>query len=554
MIRPSEALRLVYINRVLFRHGLDEVILATHLFRPLRFLYYLAPWQWFRRKHGSDAERIRRALEDLGPIFVKLGQIISTRRDLLPHDIADELALLQDQVAPFPTAQAISIIEQSLHCPIAEVFSRFDEKPLASASVAQVYSAVLHDGRKVVVKVIRPRIRKTIARDIGLMRLVAELGERYSVEARRLRPTEIVDDFKRTVLDELDLVREAANASQLRRNFENSKLLHVPEVCWQWTSKHVMVMEQISGVAIDDIEQLKLHNVNMQKLAERGVEIFFKQVFVDNFFHADMHPGNIFVDVSNPEEPRYIAVDFGIVGTLSDEDKRYLAKNFLAFFNRDYRQVAQLHLDSGWVPPHVRVGDLEMAIRTVCEPNFSRPLKDISFGQILVRLFQTVRRFDFVIQPQLVLLQKTLLNIEGIGRQLYPDLDLWTTAKPFMEKAMRDEVLLDTLIGKIPGGKPEWFRRLPDLPGHLEKIIRSASQGRLAVRLQADELRQLQATLNRSSRRQFLTTVGAALLICAAVIFGLDGFQPDIIYGAPLPSWLLGISGIGLLAASWFVD
>jgi ubiquinone biosynthesis protein len=554
MIRPSEALRLVYINRVLFRHGLDEVILATHLFRPLRFLYYLAPWQWLRRRHGRSAERIRKALEDLGPIFVKLGQIISTRRDLLPQDIADELALLQDQVAPFPTGQARSIIEQSLGCSIAEVFTQFDEKPLASASVAQVYGAVLHDGRRVVVKVIRPNIRKTIERDIGLMKLLAELGERYSTEARRLRPTEIVSDFKRTVLDELDLVREAANASQLRRNFEKSELLHVPEVYWQWTSKQVMVMEQISGVPIDDIKQLELHKVNMQKLAERGVEIFFKQVFVDNFFHADMHPGNIFVDVSDPDDPRYIAVDFGIVGTLSGEDKRYLAKNFLAFFNRDYRRVAQLHLDSGWVPSHVRVGDLEMAIRTVCEPNFSRPLKEISFGQVLVRLFQTVRRYDFVIQPQLVLLQKTLLNIEGIGRQLYPDLDLWSTAKPFMEKAMRDEVLLDTLISKLPGETPEWVRRLPDLPGHIEKIIRDAAQGRFNVRLQTQELQQFQKILNRSNRRQFLTTVGAALLICAAVIFGLDGFQPDIIYGAPLPSWLLGASGIGLLFVSWFGD
>ncbi|MBN1378353.1 MAG: ubiquinone biosynthesis regulatory protein kinase UbiB [Gammaproteobacteria bacterium] len=554
MIRPAEALRLVHINRILFRHGLDEVILATHLFRPLRFLYFVAPWHWFRRKQGPRAERIRKALEDLGPIFVKLGQIISTRRDLLPQDIADELALLQDQVAPFPTKQARKIIEQSLGCSIAEVFTQFDEKPLASASVAQVYGATLHDGRNVVVKVIRPNIIKTIERDTGLMQLIADLGERYSVEARRLRPTQLVSDFKRTVFDELDLVREAANASQLRRNFEKSELLHVPEVYWQWTSKQVMVMERISGVPIDDIRQLASHKVNMQKLAERGVEIFFKQVFVDNFFHADMHPGNIFVDVLNPENPRYIAVDFGIVGTLSDEDKRYLAKNFLAFFNRDYRRVAQLHLDSGWVPAHVHVGDLETAIRTVCEPNFSRPLKEISFGQILVRLFQTVRRFDFVIQPQLVLLQKTLLNIEGIGRQLYPDLDLWSTAKPFMEKAMREEVLLDTLISKLPGEKPEWLRRLPDLPGYIEKIVRDAAQGRLSVRLQAQELRQFQKVLKQGNRRNFFTTVGAALLICASVIYGLDGYQPDIIYGAPFPSWLLGVSGIGLIFLSWFRD
>ncbi len=554
MIRPTEALRLIHINRVLFKHNLDEVILATHLFRPLRFLYFLAPWTWFRKTGEARGERIRRTLEDLGPIFVKLGQILSTRRDLLPQDIADSLALLQDQVAPFSSKLAMEIIEQSLGCSITDVFSQFDEEPLASASVAQVYGAVLHDGRKVVVKVIRPNIIKTIQRDIGLMTLIADLGERYSVEAKRLKPGEIVSDFKRTIFDELDLVREAANASQLRRNFEDSNLLYVPEVYWQWTSKNVMVMERIAGVAIDDIEQLTAHNVNMKKLAESGVEIFFKQVFVDNFFHADMHPGNIFVDVTDPENPRYVAVDFGIVGTLSDEDKRYLAKNFLAFFNRDYRRVAQLHLDSGWVPPHVGIGDLEMAIRTVCEPNFSRPLKEISFGQILVRLFQTIRRFDFVIQPQLVLLQKTLLNIEGLGRQLYPDLDLWTTAKPFMEKAMRDQVMFDALISKLPGDKPEWLRRLPDLPGQFEKIIRDAAHGRLSVRLQTDEITHLERAMRQRGRRSLFATVGAALIVSSAIIFGLDGYQPDIVYGAPVASWLLGLSGAGLIVSSWLSD
>ena len=554
MIRPTEALRLIHINRVLFKHNLDEVILATHLFRPLRFLYFLAPWTWFRKTGEARGERIRRTLEDLGPIFVKLGQILSTRRDLLPQDIADSLALLQDQVAPFSSKLAMEIVEQSLGCSITDVFSQFDEEPLASASVAQVYGAVLHDGRKVVVKVIRPNIIKTIQRDIGLMTLIADLGERYSVEAKRLKPGEIVSDFKRTIFDELDLVREAANASQLRRNFEDSNLLYVPEVYWQWTSKNVMVMERIAGVAIDDIEQLTAHNVNMKKLAESGVEIFFKQVFVDNFFHADMHPGNIFVDVTDPENPRYVAVDFGIVGTLSDEDKRYLAKNFLAFFNRDYRRVAQLHLDSGWVPPHVGIGDLEMAIRTVCEPNFSRPLKEISFGQILVRLFQTIRRFDFVIQPQLVLLQKTLLNIEGLGRQLYPDLDLWTTAKPFMEKAMRDQVMFDALISKLPGDKPEWLRRLPDLPGQFEKIIRDAAHGRLSVRLQTDEITHLERAMRQRGRRSLFATVGAALIVSSAIIFGLDGYQPDIVYGAPVASWLLGLSGAGLIVSSWLSD
>lgn len=550
MIRPAEVLRLFHINRVLLRHGLDEIILATRLFRPLRFMYFLAPWNWVRRKRDPPGQRIRRALEDLGPIYVKLGQIISTRRDLLPPDIADALSYLQDQVAPFPTEHARRIIEKSIGEPIDDVFSEFDQQPLASASVAQVYGAVLQDGRRVVVKVIRPNIRRVIYRDIGLIRLFADLAERYSTEARRLRPRELVDDFERTLHDELDLVREAANASQLRRNFLDSALLYIPDVCWRWTGKNVMVMERIEGIPIDDIPALERAGVDMRKLAETGVEIFFKQVFADNFFHADMHPGNIFVDASDPAHPRYIAVDFGIVGTLSGEDQRYLAKNFLAFFNRDYRRVAQLHLDSGWVPDTVRVGDLEMAIRTVCEPNFSRPLKEISFGQILVRLFQTVRRFDFVIQPQLVLLQKTLLNVEGLGRQLYPDLDLWTTAKPFMERAMRNEVIFDSMLDRLPGSTPDWFRRLPDLPVQLEHALQNAARGEFKVSLQSDELRRLEKILRNNNRRSLLTTIGTASLISGAVIMGLDGLQPQIVWGAPLQTWVLGVAGVVFLLAA----
>ena len=554
MIRPAVALRLIHINRVLIRHGLDEIILATHLFRPMRFLHYCVPWHWFRRYEASRGERIRRALEDLGPIFVKFGQIVSTRRDLLQPDIADALSLLQDQVAPFPTRQARQIIEQSLGCAIEQVFSQFDEKPLASASVAQVYGARLQDGRRVVVKVVRPNIKTVISRDLELIRVIAELGEKYSIDARRLRPQEILADFKRTLFDELDLVREAANASQLRRNFENSDLIYIPQVYWSWTTKEVMVMERIDGIPIDDIAQLKTSGVNMQKLAERGVEIFFKQVFVDNFFHADMHPGNIFVDAADPENPKYIAVDFGIVGTLSDGDKRYLAQNFLAFFNRDYRRVAQLHLDSGWVPAHVRVGDLEMAIRTVCEPNFSRPLKEISFGQVLVRLFQTVRRFNFVIQPQLVLLQKTLLNVEGLGRQLYPDLDLWQTAKPFMQRTMRDEVLFEAMVDKLPGKAPDWLRRLPELPGQLEQLLRDASQGQLKVQLQTNELEKIQTTVRANGQRGFFASIGSALIISAAVILGLDGLQSEMLWGAPITTWVLGVPGIILLIVAWVVS
>jgi ubiquinone biosynthesis protein len=555
MIRPGEILRLLHINRVLARHGLDEIILATHLFRPVRFLYYMNPRNWFGGRHELPrGARIRRALEDLGPIFVKLGQLVSTRRDLIPADIADELALLQDKVAPFPTEQALLIIERSLGRPLREVFAAFDESPLASASVAQVYAAELHGGQRVVVKVIRPKIRATIHRDLGLMRLLAGLAERYSSEARRLRPLEIVADYEKTILDELDLVREAANASQLRRNFEGSELIYVPRVFWQWTSTQIMVMERISGVRVDNIEELHARRVNMQKLAERGVEIFFKQVFVDNFFHADMHPGNIFVSTEDPENPRYVAVDFGIVGSLSDGDKRYLAENFLAFFNRDYRRVAQLHLDSGWIPGTVRVEDFESAVRAVCEPNFERPLKEISFGHVLVRLFQVIRRFDFVIQPQLVLLQKTLLNIEGLGRRLYPDLDLWQTAKPFLQRALRQEVLFESLIDRLPGRKPEWLRHLPEWPGHIDRILRDAANGRLRFRLESEQLGQLERRLRDHGRRVFGAALGSSLLIGAAVILSAYGVRAESFWGIPYESWILGVSGLLVLIGSWRSD
>ncbi|MDX1434084.1 MAG: ubiquinone biosynthesis regulatory protein kinase UbiB, partial [Gammaproteobacteria bacterium] len=421
MIRIRQALRLIYINAILIKHGLDEIILATPLLRPVRFSLYLLPWNWLRRRRAPRAVRIRRALEDLGPIFVKFGQIVSTRRDLLPEDVAEELANLQDRVPPFPSPDARRIIERSLGSPIDVLFDEFRDTPIASASIAQVHAARLKDGREVVVKVVRPGILGTIRRDVGLLYLVAELAERYWREGRRLRPREIVAQYETTILDELDLMREGASASQLRRNFEGSDLLHVPEVYWRYTRPDVMVMERISGTPISDIEGLRRAGVDLRVLAERGVEIFFTQVMHHNFFHADMHPGNIFVDASDPALPRYIAVDFGIMGSLTSDDQRYLAENFLAFFNRDYRRVAELHVLSEWVPPDTPVNDFEAAIRSVCEPIFERPLKEISFGRLLVRLFQTARRFHMEVQPQLILLQKTLLNIEGLGRQLYPD-------------------------------------------------------------------------------------------------------------------------------------
>ena len=423
MIRPSQALRLLHINWVLVRNGLDEIVLATHLFRPVRFLGYLAPWHWFVRR-TPRAVRIRRALEQLGPIFVKFGQILSTRQDLLPDDIAAELARLQDRVEPFDGQIAQRLVEAAFQRPIGEIFDRFETEPLASASIAQVHAAKLVSGEDVVVKVLRPGIEKFIRRDVSLMHYIAGLAETYWSEGKRLRPREVVSEFEKNLYDELDLLREAANASQLRRNFTDSDLLHVPEVYWPYCRPNVMTMERIYGLPVNDIVALQNAGVDLKEMSERGVEIFFTQVFRHNFFHADMHPGNIFVSTDG----QYMAVDFGIMGTLSPDDQRYLAENFLAFFRRDYRRVAELHLESGWVPSGTRVDEFEAAIRSVCEPIFERPLKEISFGLLLLRLFQTARRFNMEVQPQLVLLQKTLLNIEGLGRQLYPDLDLCQTA------------------------------------------------------------------------------------------------------------------------------
>lgn len=460
MIGPRQALRLFWINWILLRHGLDEVILATHLFRPLRWILYLLPWHWVKRDLPAYPVRVRRALEDLGPIFVKFGQILSTRRDLLPDDLAVELAKLQDRVPPFGGAEAQALIEKAWGCPVGDVLDQFETTPLASASIAQVHTGRLKDGTEVVVKVLRPGIDRTIRQDLGLMYTLAELAERYWKEGRRLRPIEVVREYEKTIFDELDLQREAANASQIRRNWINSEMLYIPEVYWDWTRPNVMVMERIYGTPVSDVAKLKAQGVSMKQLGERGVEIFFTQVFRDNFFHADMHPGNIFVEPSG----RYISIDFGIVGTLTTEDQRYLAENLLAFFERDYRRVAELHVESGWVPHGTRVDEFESAIRTVSEPIFEKPLSEISFGHFLVRLFQTARRFNMEIQPQLVLLEKTLLNIEGLGRDLYPELDLWTTAKPYMERWMKDQIGLKGLFDRTKRNIYSVADQAPELP------------------------------------------------------------------------------------------
>ena len=465
-------LRLLVIQRVLVRHGLDELIVSTHLFRPVRFLFYLSPWTWGQQRSAAPrAVRIREALQELGPIWVKFGQSVSTRQDILPDDIGAELAKLQDKMPPFAPAEALAQIMTIYGKPANEVFAEFDSTALAAASIAQVHAARLHSGEEVVVKLLRPNVRHEIERDLEVMYALAGLAQRYWHDARRLRPVEVVAEYEKTILNELDMMREAANASQLRRNFLGSTQLYVPDIYWDYCRTSVMVMERIHGVPISDMQTLRRAGTNIPQLAANGVEIFFTQVFRHNFFHADMHPGNIFVDITDPANPLYAAVDFGIVGTLDDKDRRYLAENFLAFFDRDYHRVARLHVDSGWVPPGTRVDELESAIRTVCEPIFNKPLKDISFGQVLVRLFSIARAFNMEIQPQLVLLQKTLLNIEGLGRQLYPELDLWQTGQPVLREWMEERSGPRAILRRVRRELPEIRYMLERLPGAARKAL-----------------------------------------------------------------------------------
>jgi len=515
VIRPKLLFRLVHINWVLVFHGLDEIVLKTHLFRPVRFLAAFSPYYWLSKQSDPRGVRIRRTLEDLGPIYVKFGQALSTRKDLLPDDIADELVKLQDRVPPFPSDTARAIIEQQLGMPIAEAFAEFDPVPLASASVAQVHTAVLHSGERVIVKVLRPDIEERIHSDIGLLYELARFAERFWADARRLRPLEVVAEFEKTTLDELDLIREASNASKLRRNFENSNIIYIPEIHWPLTRQKVLVMERIEGIPIGEIRQLREGGADFKLLAERGVEIFFTQVFRDNFFHADMHPGNIFVDLP----AKYIAVDFGIVGSLSLSDQHYLAENFLAFFNRDYRKVAEMHVQSGWVSSTTRIEEFESAIRSVCEPIFEKPLKDISFGQLLLRLFQTARRFDMHVQPQLVLLQKTLLNIEGLGRQLYPELDLWQTAKPFLERWFQERMGPKAKLTKLMKQFPELAEQFPEIPSLIYKALDNAAYARQNAESHNRELALLRQQMENNHRVSMWAMLISAALIGAAVFF-----------------------------------
>jgi ubiquinone biosynthesis protein len=474
---------------------------------------------WVRNKHKgkSAGERITLALQNLGPVFIKFGQMLSTRRDLLPPAIANELARLQDKVPPFSSDAAQDIIKQALGLSdLGELFSEFEKAPLASASIAQVHAAKLkHNNEDVVVKVLRPDIRDTIVADMELLFSLANVLQRWLPDGKRLRPVEVVVEYRKTIVDELDLLRESANGIQLGRNFEGSDALYVPKIYSDYCRSNVLVMERIYGLPISNIDALLTQNTNMKKLAERGVEVFFTQVFRDSFFHADMHPGNIFVSTEHPENPKYIAIDFGIVGTLNREDKRYLAENFIAFFNRDYRKVAQLHADSGWVPQDTNIDEFEMAIRTVCEPIFQKPLAEISFGNVLLQLFNTARRFNMVVQPQLVLLQKTLLYIEGLGRQLYPQLDLWKTAKPFLENWMKEQIGFTAMMGKVKDNLPFWSEKLPEMPDLLYDSLQQMK--RLPLQQQRAHLALLQEQ-KKTTQTTHLSVVGATFVLMTAIL------------------------------------
>jgi len=457
----SRLLRLIHILRVFSKYKLYELLPSSSR---TAAKMALLPFRAFPSSEENRAVRLRLALEELGPIFVKFGQLLSTRPDLLPFDLIEELIKLQDKVPPFDNDEFKRIVETALGCKVEDVFDNYQHEVLASASIAQVHAAQLKSGERVVIKVVRPDIEKTIEKDTQLLHTIAQWIEAFVKEARRLKPIEVVEDYRDTIFDELDLIKEGANASQLRRNFEHSDLLYVPEVFWEYSRRNVLVLERIHGIPVNDVERIHAQGTNMRLLAERGVEIFFTQVFDHNFFHADMHPGNVFVSEHNPSSPSYIGIDTAIIGSLSREDQYYLARNMIAMFRRDYRQVAELHVSSGWVPENTSVSAFESAIRSVCEPIFQKPLKDISFGEALISLFRTAQRFEMPVQPQLVLLQKTLLNIEGLGRQLYPELDLWDTAHPYLEKWLKKRYSVKNLAKDFQYYAPEWLEQLPQIP------------------------------------------------------------------------------------------
>ncbi|MEY8204979.1 MAG: ubiquinone biosynthesis regulatory protein kinase UbiB [Bermanella sp.] len=534
MIQIRRLLTLFY---VFSKYRLDVFVPVALLPWYLRLAFWLAPWRLNPiPKRVAKGKRLRLALIALGPIYIKFGQLLSTRRDILDDELADELAKLQDKVPPFGHDAAIKLIEEALGERVSKVFKSFTDTPLASASIAQVHAATLHSGEEVVVKVIRPDLQKTIRKDIKLMALAARLVERYSRDGKRLRPVEVIRDYEHTILGELDLMSEAANTSQLKRNFKDSELLYVPEVHWDYCRANVMVMERIYGTPVANIDELTARGTNMLLLAERGVEIFFTQVFRDSFFHADMHPGNVFVSYDTPQSPQYIAIDCGIIGTLDESDQDYLARNLLAFFNQDYHEVARLHVESGWVGEGTKINEFEAAIRSVCEPIFEKPLSEISFGQLLLRLFQTARRFNMEVQPQLVLLQKTLLNIEGLGRQIYPELDLWNTAKPYLERWMKQRMGPKAFIKELKRQAPAWINHAPHMPELVRSALVSLNQRPPSQHKLEQQLDNIQLQLAAQAVKQKHRAMG---VIVAAI--GLVGLHTPYLWPGNLSLSLIGL-------------
>ncbi|GKT11885.1 MAG: ubiquinone biosynthesis protein [Thiomicrorhabdus sp.] len=529
--------RIIKINRVLTYYQIDKMVLTDTKFAWLIWFNMILPWNWRGKSSGNRGENIRLALEELGPIFIKLGQALSTRKDLLPQDISVELIKLQDDCPPFDKEHSKQLIEEALGKSVEEAYASFELVPMASASIAQVHAATLHSGTDVVVKVVRPDIKPVIEQDVAIMYHLARLLEAAVKIAKRLHPVEVVGEFEKTILDELDMIREAANATQLRRNFEDSDLLYVPEIYWSHTAERVMTMERIYGIRISETEKLLEAGISLTDLSAKGVVIFFTQVFKHNFFHADMHPGNIFV----LPDGRYAAIDFGIMGTLDPEDQRYLAENFLAFFNRDYQRVSELHIESGWVPRDTRVNELESAIRSVCEPIWDRPLKDISFGLVLMRLFQTARRFGMEIQPQLVLLQKTLLNIEGLGRQLDDELDLWDTAKPFLEDWMHDRVGPQGLVKNVKANLPFWIENAPQIPGLLHATLNKLAHA--DPNIQAKQIERIEKQIQAQTKSERDRTVGILIIIIALMPGLLD---QEWLHGTIIQAGLILLGGLFL--------
>ena len=546
------ALRAWRIGRVVLRYRLDELLDDTPAERWLRLGKPFAPRTPASVARLPRGERLRLALQELGPIFVKFGQILSTRRDLLPADIAEQLALLQDQVAPFDGDTARAIVEHALGEPVATVFARFDTTPLASASIAQVHAARLRNGRDVVVKVLRPGIEKQIGADIALLKSLAALVDRTHPNADKIRPQAVVAEIETTLAAELDLQREGANASVMRRLWADSQDLYVPEVIWSHTAERVLTMERVSGIPSDDIAALDAAGIDRRVLAEKGVRVFYTQVFRYNFFHADAHAGNIWVDddPARRHDPRFVVLDFGIVGQLSAQDQYYLAENFMAIFHKDYRRIAELHVEAGWMPATVRIDELEAAARAVCEPYFTRPLSEISLAEVLAKLFRTAQRYELTLQPQLILLQKTLLNIEGVGRQLDPKIDIWAVAKPVLEKILVERYSPQRLAGEFRKRLPEMVTRAPEMPRLLHAWLQQQVEGRHELQMRSQDVRDIASSLNALQKRMVAAILGVGLLIVAAVLYALEAGGPQLL-GVPVSTWVAGVGGLWALLAAW---